>query len=96
MLSPDADCGISWLHTPGIHVRFFYAHIVVIFLGADTSKVQRASLGDKFFVLLGALNITYSMLIQMGHAIRDVVIVIYKGGLSSLVTPSPLCTSCCS
>ena len=36
MLSPDADCGIIWLHTPGIHIRFFHAHIVVIFLGTDT------------------------------------------------------------
>ena len=96
MLSPDADCGVIWFHTPGIHVRFFRAHVVVIFLGTDTSKVQRASLDDKFFDSLGALNITYSMIIQMGHAIRDVVIVTYKGGLLSLVPPSPLCTSYCS
>ena len=33
VLSPDADCGVIWLHTPGIHIRFFRAHIVVIFLG---------------------------------------------------------------
>ena len=96
VLSPDADCGVIWLHTPGIHIRFFDAHVVVIFLGIHTSKVQRASTGDKFFGSLGALNITYSMFIQMGHAIRDVVIVTYKGGLSSLVPPSPLCASCCS
>ena len=96
MLSPDADYGVIWLHTPGIHVRFFHAYIVVIFLGTDTSKAQRASPGDKFFGLLGALNITHSMFIQMGQAIRNVVIVTYKGGLSSLVPPSPLCTSCCS
>ena len=96
VLSPDADCGIIWLYIPGIHIRFFGAHVVVIFLGTHTSKAQRASTGDKFFGLLGALNITYSMFIQMGHAISDVVIVTYKGGLSSLVPPSPLCTSCCS
>ena len=96
VLSPDADYGVIWLHTPGIHIRFFRAHIVVIFLGTDTSNAQRASTGDKFFGLLRALNITYSMFIQMGHAIRDVVIVTYEGGLSSLVPPSPLCTSCCS
>ena len=95
MLSPDVDCGVIWLHTPGIHIRFFRAHIVDIFLGIDTSKAQRASTGDKFFGLLEALNITYSMFIQMGHAIRDVIIITYKGGLSSLVPPSPLCTSCC-
>ena len=96
MLSPDADYGVIWLHTPGIHVRFFRAHIVVIFLGTNTLKAQRASPGDKFIGSLGALNITYSIFIQMGHAIRDIVIVTYKGGLSSLVPPSPLCTSCCS
>ena len=96
VLSPDADCGVIWLHTLWIHIRFFGAHIVVIFLGSHTSKAQRASTSDKFFGLLGALNITYSMFIQMGHAIRNVVIVTYKGGLSSLVPPSPLCTSCCS
>ena len=95
VLSPDADCGVIWLHTSGIHIRFFRAHIVVIFLGTDTSKAQRASTGDKFFGSLGAFNITYSMFNQMGHAIRDVIIVIYKGGLSSLVPPSFLCTSCC-
>ena len=95
MLSPDADCGVIWVHTPGIHVRFFCAQINIIFLGTDTLKAQRASPGDKFFGSLGALNITYSMFIQIGHAIRDVVIVTYKGGLSSLVPPSPLCTSCC-
>ena len=94
VLSPDADCGVIWLHTPGIHIRFFCAHVVVIFFGTDTSKAQRASTGDKFFGSLGALNITYSMFIQMGHAICNVVIVTYKGGLSSLVPPSPLCTSC--
>ena len=33
VLSPDADCGVTWLHTPWIHIRFFGAHIVVIFLG---------------------------------------------------------------
>ena len=75
VLSPDADCGVIWLHTPGIHIRFFRAHIVVIFLGTDTSKAQRASTGDKFFGSLGVLNSTYSIFIQMGHAIRDVVIV---------------------
>ena len=96
VLSPDADCGVIWLHTPRIHIRFFGAHIVVIFLGTHTSKAQRASTSDKFFGSLGALNIIYSMFIQMGHAIRNVVIVTYKGGLSSLVPPSPLCTSCCS
>ena len=96
MLSPHADCGVIWLHTPGIHIKLFCAHIVIIFLGTDTSKAQRASTDDKFFGSLGALNIMYSMFIQMGHAIRDVVIVTYKGGLSSLVPPSPLCTSCCS
>ena len=96
VLSPDADCGVIWLHTPRIHIRFFGAHIVVIFLETYTSKAQRTSTSDKFFGLLGALNITYSMFIQMGHAIRDVVIVTYKGGLSSLVPPSLLCTSCCS
>ena len=96
VLSPDADCGVIFLHTPRIHIRFFDAHIVVIFLGTHTSKAQRASTSDKFFSSLGALNITYSMFIQMGHAIRNVVIVTYKGGLSSLVPPSPLCTSCCS
>ena len=96
MLSPDADCGVIWLHTRGIHIRFFCAHIVIIFLGTDTSKGQRASPNDKFFGLLGVLNITYSMFIEMRHAIRDVLIVTYKGGLSSLVPPSPLCTSCCS
>ena len=96
VLSPDADCEVIWLHTPGIHIRFFRAHVVVIFLGTHTSKAQRASTGEKFFGSLGALNITYSMFIQMGHAIHDVVIVTYKGGLSSLIPPSPLCTSCCS
>ena len=96
MLSPDVDCGVIWLHTLGIHIRFFCAHVVVIFLETHTSKAERASLDDKFFGSLGALNITYSMFIQMGHAIRDVIIVTYKGGLSSLVPPSPLCTSCCS
>ena len=79
MLNPDADCGVIWFHTLGIHIRFFRAHIVVIFLGTNTSKAQRASTGDKFFGSLGALNITYSMFIQMGHAIRDIVIVTYKG-----------------
>ena len=96
VLSPDTDYGVIRLHTPGIHIRFFGAHVVVIFLGTHTSKAQRASTGDKFFGSLGALNITYSMFIQMGHAIRDVVIVTYKGDLSSLVPPSPLCTFCCS
>ena len=96
VLSPDADYGVIWLHTPRIHIRFFGVHIVVIFLGTHTLKAQRASTSDKFFGSLGALNITYSMFIQMGHAIRNVVIVTYKGGLSSLVPPSPLCTSCCS
>ena len=96
VLSLDADCGVIWLHTPWIHMRFFSAHVVVLFLGTHTSKAQRASTSDKFFGSLGALNITYSMFIQMGHAIRNVVIVTYKGGLSSLVPPSPLCTSCCS
>ena len=96
VLSPDADCGVIWLHTSGIHIRFFGAHVVLIFLGTHTSKAQRASTSDKFFGSLRALNITYSMFIQMGHAIRDVVIVTYKGGLSSLVPPLPLCTSCCS
>ena len=67
-----------------------------LFLGTHTSKAQRPSTSDKFFGSLGALNITYSMFIQMGHAIRDVVIVSYKGGSSSLVPPLPLCTSCCS
>ena len=95
VLSPDADCGVIWLHTPRIHIRFFGAHILLIFLGTHTLKAQRASTNDKFFGSLGALNITYSMFIQMGHAIRNVVIVTYKGGLSSLVPPSPLCTSCC-
>ena len=96
VLSSDADCGVIWLHTPGIHITFFGAHVVVIFLGTHTSKAQRASISDKFLGSLGALNITYSMFIQMGHAIRDVVVVTYKGGLSSLVPPLPLCTSCCS
>ena len=96
MLSPDVDCGVIWLHTPGIHVKFFRVHIVVIFLETDALKAQRASPGDKFFGLLGALNITYFIFIQMGHAIHDVVIVTYKGGLSSLVLPLPFCTSCCS
>ena len=96
VLSPDADCGVIWLHTPRIHIRFFGAHVVVLFLGTHTSKAQRPSTSDKFFGSLGALNITYSMFIQMGHAIRDVVIVTYKGGSSSLVPPSPLRTSCCS
>ena len=95
VLSPDADCGVIWLHTLRIHIRFFGAHIVVIFLGTHTSKAQRASTSDKFFGSLGALNITYSMFIQMGHAIRNVGIITYKGGLSSLVPPSPLCTSSC-
>ena len=96
VLSPDADCGVIWLHTPRIHIRFFGAHVVILFLGTHTLKAQRASTNDKFFGSLGALNIMYSMLIQMEHAIRDVVIVTYKGGSSSLVPPSPLCTSCCS
>ena len=96
VLSPDADYGVIWLHTPQIHIRFFGAHIVVIFLGTHTSKAQRASTSDKFFGSLGALNITYSMFIQTGHAIRNVVIVTYKGGLLSLVPHSPFCTSCCS
>ena len=96
VLSPDVDCRIIWLHTLRIHIRFFGAHIVVLFLGTHTSKAQRASTSDKFFGSLGALNITYSMLIQMEHAIRDIVIVTHKGGSSSLVPPSPLCTSCCS
>ena len=96
VLSPDADCGVIWLHTPRIHIRFFRAHVVVIFLRTHTSKAQRASTGDKFFGSFGALNIMYFMFIQMGHAIRDIVIVTYKGGLSSLVPLSPLCTSCCS
>ena len=96
VLSPDADCGVIWLHTPQIHIRFFGAHIVVVFLGTHTSKAQRASTNDKFFGSLGALNIMYSMLIQMRHAIRDIVIVTHKGGSTSLVPPSPLCTSCCS
>ena len=59
LLSPNADCGVIWLHTLEIHIRFFDAHVVVIFLGTHTSKVQRASTGDKFFGSLGALNITY-------------------------------------
>ena len=59
MLSLNANCGVIWLHTPGIHIRFFGAHVVVIFLGTPTSKAQRASTGDKFFGSLGALNITY-------------------------------------
>ena len=88
VLSLDADYGVIWLHIPGIHIN--------IFLETDTSKAQRASTGDKFFGLLGALNITYSMFIQIGHAICNVVIVTYKGGLSSLVPPLPFCTSCCS
>ena len=96
MLSPDADCGVIWLHTPRIHIKFFGAHVVVLFLGTHTSKAQRPSTSDKFLGSLGALNITYSMFIQMGHAICDVVIVTYKGGSSSLVPPSPLCISCCS
>ena len=96
VLSPDADCGVIWLHTPRIHIRFFGAHVIVRFLGTHTSKAQRASTSDKFFGSLGALNITYSIFIQMGHAIRDVIIVTYKGGLLSLVPPSILCTSCCS
>ena len=29
VLSTDADCGVIWLHTPGIHIRFFGAHVVV-------------------------------------------------------------------
>ena len=49
VLSPDADCGVIWLHTPEIHIRFFRAHVVVIFLGTHTSKAQRASTSDKFF-----------------------------------------------
>ena len=96
VLSLDADCGVIWLHTPWIHIRFFGAHVVVLFLGTHTSKAQRPSTSDKFLGSLGALNIKYSMLIQMGHAIRDVVIVTHKGGSSSLVPPLPLCTSCCS
>ena len=96
MLSPNADCRIIWLHILGIHVRFLCAHIIVIFFGADTSKAQRAFLDDKFFGSLRPFNITYSMFIQMGHAIRDVVIITYKGGLSSLVPPSPFRTSYCS
>ena len=95
VLSPDAECGVIWLHTPRIHIRFFGAHVIVLFLGTHTSKGQRASTSDKFLGSLGALNIMYSMFIQMEHAIRDVVIVTYKGGSSSLVPPSPLCTSCC-
>ena len=67
VLSPDVDCGVIWLHAPGIHIRFFRAHVVVIFLGTNTSKAQRVSTGEKFFGLLGALNITYSMsLLEMG------------------------------
>ena len=85
VLRPDADCGVVCLHTLGIHIKFFRVHIVVIFLGTHTSKAQRASTSDKFFGSLGTLNIMYSMFIQMRHAIRDVVIVTYKGGLSSLV-----------
>ena len=61
MLSPDADYGVIWLHILGIHIRFFRAHIVVIFLGTDTSKAQRTSPDDKFFASLGALNIMYSI-----------------------------------
>ena len=96
MLNPNVDYGVIWLHKSEIHIRFFGAYIVVIFLGADTSKAQKASPGDNFFGSLEALNITYSMFIYMGYAIRNVVIVTYKGGLSSLLPPSPLCTSCCS
>ena len=96
VLSPDADYGVIWLHTPRIYIRFFGAHVIVLFLGTHTSKAQRPSTSDKFFGSLGALNITYSMFIQMVHAIRDIVIVSYKGGSSSLVPPSPLRTSCCS
>ena len=96
VLSPDVDCGVIWLHTPRIHIRFFGAHVVVLFLGTHTSKAQRPSTSDKFLGSLGALNITYSMFIQMGHVIRDIVIVTYKGGSLSLAPPSPLCTSCCS
>ena len=96
VLSPDADCGVIWLHIPRIHIRFFGAHVVVLFLGTHTLKAQRPSTSDKFFGSLRALNITYSIFIQMGHAIRDVVIITYKGGSSSLVPLSPLCTSCCS
>ena len=95
VLSPDADYGVIWLHTPWIHIRVFSAHVVVLFLGTHTLKAQRPSTSDKFLGSLGALNITYSMFIQMGHAIRNIVIVTYKGGSSSLVPPSPLCTSCC-
>ena len=79
VLSPDADCGVIWLHTLGIYI--FGAHAVLIFLGTHTSKAQRASTSDKFFGSLGALNITHSMFIQMGHAIHSVVIITYKGGL---------------
>ena len=82
MLSPDANYRIIWLHTPGIHVRFFYAHIIIIFFEAGTSKAQRASPDNKFFYLLRAPNITFFMFIQMGHAI-------------SLVPPLPLRASCC-
>ena len=78
MLSSDVDCEVIWLHTLRMHIRFFHAHIVVIFLRTDTLKEQKASPGDKFFGLLGALNITYSIFIQMGHAICDVVIITYK------------------
>ena len=74
VLSPDADCGVIWLHTPRIHIRFFGAHVVVLFLGTHTSKAQRPSTSDKFLGSLEALNITYSMFIQMGHAIHDVVL----------------------
>ena len=66
MLSPDADYGVIWLHTPGIHIKFFRAHIVVIFLGTDTLKAQRTSPGDNLFSSLGALNIMCSMFILNG------------------------------
>ena len=49
MLSLDVNCGVIWLHRLGIHIRFFRAHIIVIFLETNTSKAQRASPGDKFW-----------------------------------------------
>ena len=86
MLSLDADCGVIWLHTPRIHIRFFGAHVVIHFLGTHTLKAQRPSTSDKFLGSLGALNITYSMFIQMGHAIRDIVIVTLQRGFVILGT----------
>ena len=50
VLSSDADYGIIWLHTSGIHIRFFCAHVVVIFLGLTLQRHKEPLLVTSFLV----------------------------------------------